>query len=117
MTLVFAKDKSLDSVREALESCRTLAFAYGNLWGADQLLKDLFLACVKVEHVNGNKYLVTNISSIPFLVAVPGRNPVHIDPSTSFFFNVPNNGNAITLELRNMWSGAETHPTVEIIVK
>lgn len=117
MTLVFAKDKSLDSVREALESCRTLAFAYGNLWGADQLLKDLFLACVKVEHVSGNKYLVTNISSIPFLVAVPGSNPVHIDPSTSFFFNVPKNGNAITLELRNMWSGAETHPTVEIIVK
>ena len=117
MTLVFANDKSLESVREALEACRTLAFAYGNLWGAEQLLKDLFLACVKVEHVTGSKYLVTNISSIPFLVAVPGKNPVHIDPSTSFFFSVPKKGSAIVLELRNMWSGAETHPTVELIVK
>ena len=40
-----------------------------------------------------------------------------IDPSTSFFFSVPKKGSAIVLELRNMWSGAETHPTVELIVK
>ena len=59
MTLVFAKDKSLASVREALEAQRTLALAFNNVWGADQLLKDLFLACVKVELLAGRKYVLT----------------------------------------------------------
>lgn len=117
MTLIFAKDKSLESVREALESCRTLAYAHGNLWGASQLLKDLFLACIKVEHIAASKYLVTNVSSIPYVVAVPGSNPVHLDPSTSYFFGLPKGGKAIILEVRNMWNGAEAHPIVEITVK
>ena len=117
MTLVLAKDKSLESVREALEARRTLAYAYGNLWGADQLLKDMFIASMKVEQVKGNKYIVTNLSSVPYVVAEPGKNPVHISPFTSVFFNVAKESNAIVLEVRNMWNGAETHPTVEIVVK
>ena len=117
MTLVFAKDKSLDSVREALEARRTLAYAYENVWGADQLLKDMFLASMKVEQVRGSKYMVTNLSSVPYFVAEPGKNPVHIAPFTSIFFNVAKESNAIVLEVRNMWNGAETHPTVEIVVK
>lgn len=117
MTFIIAADKSLESVREALEARRTLAYAFGNVWGTEQLLKDLFLACIKIEHVNGSKYLFTNVSSIPYVVAVPGKNPVHIDPSTSVFLSLPKDGNAIVLEVRNMWSGAETHPTVEITLK
>jgi hypothetical protein len=117
MTLVFAKDKSLGSVREALDARRTLAYAYGNVWGADQLLKDMFLACVKYEKVSGRKYQFTNVSSVPFVVAQPGKNPVHIDPMTSVFFSVEKDSTVITLEVRNMWNGAETHPTVEISVK
>ncbi len=117
MTLVFAKDKSLESVREALVERRTLAYAYENVWGADQLLKDMFLASMKVEQVKGRKYLVTNISSVPYVVAEPGKNPVHISPFTSIFLNVAKESNAIILEVRNMWNGAETHPTVEIVVK
>ena len=117
MTLVFAKDKSLGSVREALEGRRTLAYAYGNVWGAEQLLKDMFLASMKIERVSGSKYLFTNMSSVPYVVAVPGKNPTHIDPFTSVFFSVEKGCKAITLEVRNMWSSAETHPTVEISVK
>lgn len=117
MTLIFAKDKSLKSIREALETRRTLAYAYGNVWGAEQMLKDLFLASMKTERVSGSKYLFTNISSVPYIVAEPGKNPVHIDPFTSVFFRVAKDSKAITLEIRNMWSGAETHPTVEIVVK
>lgn len=117
MTLVFAKDKSLESVREALVERRTLAYAYENVWGADQLLKDMFLASMKVEQVRGSKYMVTNLSSVPYVVAEPGKNPVHISPFTSIFFNLSKGSNAIVLEVRNMWNGAETHPTVELVVK
>ena len=117
MTLVLAKDKSLESVREALAARRTLAYAYGNVWGADQLLKDLFLACVKYEKVSGRKYQFTNVSSVPFVVVQPGKNPVHIDPMTSVFFSLAKDSVIITLEVRNMWNGAETHPAVEISVQ
>lgn len=117
MTFIFAKDKSLESVREALEAQRTLAFAFNNVWGADQLLKDLFLACVKVEQVAGRKYLLTNISSIPFVLQQKGANRVHLDPSTSVFMSVPKDGNALELAVVNMWNGAESNPNVAITVK
>ena len=117
MTLVFAKDKSLESVREALEAQRTLALAFNNLWGADQLLKDLFLACVKVEQLSGNKYVLTNISSIPFVLQQKGSNRVHLDPSTSIFMSVPKNGNSLNFTVVNMWNGAESNPDIEITVE
>ena len=117
MTLVFAKDKSLESVREALEAQRTLALAFNNLWGPDQLLKDLFMACVKVEQLSGNKYVLTNISSIPFVLQQKGSNRVHLDPSTSIFMSVPKNGNSLNFAFVNMWNGAESNPDIEITVK
>jgi hypothetical protein len=117
MTLIFAKDQSLESVREALEAQRTLALAFNNLWGPDQLLKDLFLACVKVEQLSGNKYVLTNISSIPFVLQQKGSNRVHLDPSTSIFMSVPKNGNSLNFAVVNMWNGAESNPDIEITVK
>ena len=117
MTLILANDKSLDSVREALVARRTLAFAYSNIWGADQLLKDLFVACIKVEHIGGGKYLLTNMSSIPYVVAESDKNPEHMDPFTSKIFKVAKESNSIVLNIMNMWNGAESHPTVELIVK
>ena len=117
MTLVFAKDKSLASVREALEAQRTLALAFNNVWGADQLLKDLFLACVKVELLAGRKYVLTNLSSIPFVLQQDGANRVHLDPSTSIFMSVPKDGNALKFAVVNMWNGAESNPNIEITVK
>lgn len=117
MTLIFAKDQSLESVREALEAQRTLALAFNNLWGPDQLLKDLFMACVKVEQLSGNKYVLTNISSIPFVLQQKGSNRVHLDPSTSIFMSVSKNGNSLNFAVVNMWNGAESNPDIEITVK
>lgn len=117
MTLIFADDKSLGAVRQALEAKRTLAFAFRNLWGPDQLLKDLFLACVKVELVAGRKYVLTNISSIPFVLQQDGANRVHLDPSTSVFMSIPKNGNSLNFAVVNMWNGAVSNPNIEITVK
>lgn len=117
MTLVFAKDKSLESVRESLESQRTLAFAYGNVWGADKLLKGLFLACVKVTNVDGRKYLLTNQSSVPYVIQKADGSRVHLDPFTSISVVFPKDGTSLNLTIMNMWNGTESHPTVEISVK
>ena len=114
MTLIFAKDQSLESVREALEAQRTLALAYNNLWGADQLLKDLFMACVKVENVSGRKYKLTNLSSIPFVLQQDGANRVHLDPMTSIFLTISKGDSALVFNVVNMWNGVDSNPKVEI---
>ena len=44
MTLIFAKEKTLESIREALEAKRTLAYGFNTLSGDEQLLKDFFAA-------------------------------------------------------------------------
>lgn len=114
MTLIFAKDQSLESVREALEAQRTLALAYNNLWGADQLLKDLFMACVKVENVSGRKYKLTNLSSIPFVLQQDGSNRVHLDQMTSIFLTISKGDSALVFNVVNMWNGVDSNPKVEI---
>jgi predicted metal-dependent phosphoesterase TrpH len=117
MTLIFAKDQSLESVREALEARRTLAFAHNNVWGPDQLLKDLFLACVKVENVSGRKYKLTNLSSIPYVIQPSGANRIHLDPMTTIFVSAPKGAEALGFVVVNMWNGASSNPKIEITVK
>ena len=85
MTLIFAKEKTLEAMREALEARRTLAYAFGNVAGDEQLLKDFFLACVKFEPVmkdykNRQIFTITNTSSLPFAFRIGGGNVVWLDP-------------------------------------
>lgn len=47
MTLIFAKENTLEALREAIEARRTLAYSFGTIAGDEQLLKDLFTASVR----------------------------------------------------------------------
>lgn len=49
MTLVFAKEKTASSIREALESGRTVAWSSKYLAGKEENVRALFNACVKVS--------------------------------------------------------------------
>ena len=49
MTLIFAKDKSLESLKEAMKARRTLAYSFGTIAGEAQLLADFFNASVSFE--------------------------------------------------------------------
>jgi len=72
MTLVFAKDRSMESVKEALFNNRTLAYFDNILAGKEELLTALFKASVIIKptgRFDKNKreyYEVKNISAIPF---------------------------------------------------
>ena len=115
MTLIFAKEKTLEAMREALEAHRTLAYAFGNVAGDEQLLKDFFLACVKFEPVmkdykNRQIFTITNISSIPFAFRIGGGNVVWLDP----FSTISAKTNNIKITVENMWFGVDKHPVVEI---
>ena len=69
VTLVFAKEKSVEGVREALDARRSAVFAEGMVYGREQELAPLFAACVKVKSVKwgdkGVTFTLENKSSIP----------------------------------------------------
>ena len=72
MTIIFAKDKSLASLREALEARRTLACSFGVLAGDEALLRKVFEASVTVRRIADNakgcqQIIVTNNSSIRWI--------------------------------------------------
>ena len=115
MTLIFAKEKTLEAMREALEAHRTLAYAFGNVAGDEQLLKDFFLACVKFEPVmkdykNRQIFTITNTSSIPFAFRIGGGNVVWLDP----FSTISAKTNNVKITVENMWFGVDKHPVIEI---
>ena len=116
MTLILAKDKSLESLREALEARRTIAYAFNTLCGEEQLLKDFFAASMKITHIQGNKYLLTNMSSVPYVIK-QGGNPVTLDAFTSVQINAVKGKDVIRFTVLNMWIGADNHPVIELPVK
>ncbi len=77
MTLVFAKDKSIKSIREALEARRTVAYADRCLYGKAEWLEPLFKACLEVTNIKYSEKKVTlylrNNSTVPItLTKAPG---------------------------------------------
>lgn len=114
MTFVFAKDQSLESVREALEAGRTLSYSFGTLAGSEQLLKDFFKACVSVRVIadDGKKLTLafTNNSSIPFMLQASG-NPFRFMPFTTFTATVTK-GKSLGWTVLNFWCGESAHPSV-----
>lgn len=74
MTLLFARDRTPEGVREALESARTVAWSSDILAGPEDLLKSLFKASIRVgpvHHTNdkGISHLeVSNCSDFTFML-------------------------------------------------
>ena len=77
VTLIFAKEKSAESLREAMDQRRTAVFAEDMVYGREQELKALFDACVRVKNVRWTEkavgFVLENVSSIPIrLSKAPG---------------------------------------------
>lgn len=118
MTLAFAKDASAESIREALENGRTLAYAYGNIAGSKNLLEDFFRAAVSVKVMyvgsKGKNYLrITNNSSFPFVISINGKAPqMTLNGLHSFYYSTEDDN--IVLSVANMWYDEDKHPEVKV---
>ena len=117
MTLILAKDKSLGSIREALEAGRTIAYGFGQLCGSEELLLDLFKASVKLSPVDGKKVSLTNMTSLPYIIKKKNGNPVYIAPFSTYNTSISENAETLTLTVLNLWIGADTHLKVELPIK
>lgn len=116
MTFILAKEKTLESIREALEAKRTIGYSYDRYAGEESLLKDLFNACVKFTVISTNEkkgtttYTITNLSSLPFVVCNPGSDPEWLDPFTTIKFTSKD----LKIEVSNMWCGENSHPIIDV---
>ena len=117
MTLILAKDRSLDSIREALEAGRTIAYGFGHLCGSEELLLDLFKASVTLGPVDGKKVSLTNMTSVPYIIKKENGNPVRIAPFSTYNTSIPENAETLSLTVLNLWIGADTHLKVELPIK
>lgn len=106
MTLILAKDKSLPSLKEALEARRTIAFAFNTLCGSVDLLEPFFLASVKWER-KGNTYILTNTTDIPYYIQQDNANPILLDGDSSVRMALPKGDKKLKITVLNMWVGSK----------
>lgn len=68
MTLVFARERTAEGIKEALFAGRTLVYFFGKLAGREDLMEELVRASVTVRAVPGKKHLfeITNCSDIAY---------------------------------------------------
>lgn len=117
MTLILAKDKSLKSLREALEAKRTIALGYNTLCGEEKLLKDFFVASVKLTEISEDSWMLTNMTSVPYVLKKGNGNNFRLDPFCSIKVSAPKKGNSVSFTVLNMWTGVDTHPVVKVSKK
>ena len=118
MTLIFAKDKSLASLREAIEAHRTLAYSFGTLVGSEELLRKFFEASVSVRRIADNakgrkQYIITNNSSVKWLLAREGSRVEELGAHSSIIF-VESQSKGSTVVLQNTWYGENDHLRVDV---
>lgn len=96
MTLVFAKERSVEGIREALLNRRTVVYHNNILIGDALYLKEIFEKAIRVEKVERNKKTISvtiyNNSSVPFeLKKIKGN-----DPNLEFFRDIVLDAGAYT---------------------
>jgi len=117
MTFVLAADNTLESIKEALVNGRTLAFSYGDIAGAENLLRSLFSASIEVKFLGydkkkGNSILISNKTSLPYCLQVTGTDfDIPLEPLSSIIVRAKEN--VVTITAKNMWFGADKHPSFE----
>ena len=71
MTLIFAKDRSYDSIREAFFSKRVVGWAANMVLGCSPWVEKLFRSCVEI-----NRATLRNLSDIPCVIEAEGTTVV-----------------------------------------
>ena len=78
ITLVLAREKTLESLREAFFAKRTIGWAADMIFGQEKWLRPLFEACIEIKK-EGATLLLTNRSSIPARITV-GAQTLRLPP-------------------------------------
>ena len=121
MTLIFAKDKSLESLREAIEARRTLAYSYGTVAGDKELLRKFFEASLSIREISVDKkgrrqIIVTNNSSVDWWLAREGKSTFILKALSSVII-VERSSTDNLFTVLNAWCGENEHLTAYLFDK
>jgi len=72
MTLILAKDRSYESVKEAFFAKRTIGWAANMVFGRSPWVGQLFRSCVEITKTTGG-LMLKNLSDIPCFIEADGR--------------------------------------------
>lgn len=117
MTLIFAKDKSLDSLKEAIKAHRTIACSFGIMAGGKQILEDFFKASVQFEVLStsgkGTRMVsIKNNTSLEYIIRLKG-NPVKLPAFENIVMTAGDKENLV-VTVENMWYSTTEHPVITI---
>jgi 3',5'-nucleoside bisphosphate phosphatase len=111
MTLVFAEDRSIPAIKDALFAGRTAAFFGGILAGRPAYLEAIFRQAIDIEppHLvddKGNRYLLLmNRSDVPFTLEGAGdgwRGRLELPARKGNMLRLPKGGNAVKVRVTNL---------------
>jgi 3',5'-nucleoside bisphosphate phosphatase len=130
MTLVFSKERTEASIREALEAGRTVAWAGKYLAGKEEHLGDLFNACVQTmpahysEAVRDGKFIkyyeIINISDLYFELEPGPGNPnskIVLYPHSSRIISAGSGISKLAYEVVTAFARSDKHLMVELELK
>ena len=98
MTIVFAREKTPEALKEALFKRNTIAFFRGMLAGDSRLLTDFFFASVNVRKVGStvdrnkitqNHYRVSNPYDVPYVLLLENGKKVTLHANSEIAFSLP----------------------------
>ena len=116
MTLILAKDCTEESIKEALYAHRTIAYSANILIGEEELLTELFKACVEVKKVGTDwkklGVVVKNNSSLPFAVSKDGKNEYVVPANGTAIVYVRRGDKVLNLTVTNMLYGVGKSPKI-----
>lgn len=119
MTLIFAKENTLKSIRKALEKRMTLAYCAGNIAGEAKLLQDFFKASVSCKLLargkKGASYALTNTTSIGYKLRV-GKSTMELPPFQTITISVGKDKDGkekdVVFHVANMWEVGYKNPKI-----
>jgi len=123
MTLVFARERTHDALKEAMFAGRTLAYFNDMIAGKEEYARPFFKECISVgkPYYTGekNKYFeVRNDSDIPFILenGVPGAPPsITLKPNSITRVEVSNKVTApLTYDVKNVITGENEVLKIEL---
>lgn len=131
MTLVMARDKSAESIREALDAGRTVAWSSKYLFGKEENVRDLANACIEVtssfyEKTNANTnnvtkyYEIKNNSDLYFELVLKegnGTRRIVLYPESTQILTAPAGQTKLSYEIVSTFIRSDQHLQFDITLR
>lgn len=119
MTLVLAKERTLESIQEAMTERRTLALYNGQLAGKREFVEAIYQASIVRQKVAEGKegrvtYELTNTSDIPFVLESAKQEVILLNPATTIRYETGKNGEARVFKVKNIWLSSKDNLEVTL---